>query len=146
MPRGCSAAPRLPVGHTFEPATVRQWQSWHSDGYADRWSETQRASALELLGLIDDLARLPADGEPSLRLRLTRFIAEQRSALGLLAESPRAVRERAERARAEREADYEARSQGRPSADEAREQRAAAVRADEEARAARHRAAHGEAA
>ena len=147
MPRGCSTAPRLPVGHTFGPATVREWQSWHRDGYADGWSEAQTGAALELLALIDGLGRLPAEGDTSLRLRLTRFVTEQRSGLGLLAESPRAKRERAERQQRER---HEANAgwsinPDRQSAADAATARADAQRAADEDRERRHRAALGEA-
>jgi hypothetical protein len=80
-------APRLPNGHDLCDETVAAWKAWWADGYASRWTDTQRGAAEDLLALIDQLHRCGPDDGP-LRLRLSRLIHTERDSLGLLDPSP----------------------------------------------------------
>jgi hypothetical protein len=91
--------PRLPRGHGLSREAVAEWRAWHAEGYADAWSDTQRAAAIQLLGLIDAQRRLDI-ADAALRLRMARQIHSEREDLDLLRPSPAAERRKRE-ARAE---------------------------------------------
>jgi hypothetical protein len=89
----------LPRGHGLSREALAELTAWTDEGYADAWSETQRAAAIRLLGLIDAERRLDF-ADAALRLRMAREIRTEREDLGLLRPSP-AAEQRKREARAE---------------------------------------------
>jgi hypothetical protein len=75
-------APRLPVGHTFAPESVREWIAWHESGHASVWDAAQLACArYELLPVLDELHK--GGHGANERARLTRLAHQIRASLGL---------------------------------------------------------------